>query len=209
MLPVCILDIVGAGLPIPNVKRFDTMDIAQFPNEVTNALAWPFDFDVQGISQAALWFTVSPAIELVPLAGDRSGGIYAQLSDRGDILFVDSEGSGGIIAPDIESLVLLFVCHPYWRDLLKFSGGGSLTEMRRTLPFAERDFYQDTPEARELGAMIRERLSLAHVTDVVDLLHSSVASTPERLTLIAPDGSKLSSLFGRFTADRNPAWRRA
>jgi hypothetical protein len=185
------------------------MDIKQFPIEVTKALAWPFDFDIQRVTRGACWFTIFPTIELVPLAGEGSGGIYAQLKDRGDILFVDSEGAGGIIAPDLESLILLFVCHPYWRDLLKFSGGGILAEIRRVLPFAERDYYQDTPEARELGAMIRERLGLPHVTDVIDILHSSVASSSERLTLIAPDGSKLGSLFNRFTADHNPAWRRA
>jgi hypothetical protein len=55
--------------------------------------------------------------------------------------------------------------------------------------------------------MIRERLGLPPTTDVVDVLHSSVAASPQRLTLTAPDGSKLGSLFNRFTADRNPAWR--
>ena len=183
------------------------MNVEQFPPEVTKALAWPFDFDILRTSRDPLWFTVSPNIELTPLAGEGSGGIYAQMKDRGDILFVDSEGAGGIIAPNLESAILLFVCHPYWRDLLKFSGGGVLAEMRRTLPFAERAYYQDTPEARESGEMIRERLSLPHITDVVDVLFASVSSSPERLTLIAPDGSKLGSLFNRFTADRNPAWR--
>jgi hypothetical protein len=191
------------------VSGMTRMDITQFPTEVKQALAWPFDFDVQRVSHGPLRFTVSPTIELLPLGGERSGGIYAQLRDRGDILFVDSEGSGGVIAPDPESLIVLLVCHPYWQELLKFSGGGILAEMRRALPFAERDYYQHTPEARELGAMIRERLSLPPVTDVVDILHSSVASSVERLTLTAPDGSQLNSLFNRFTVDRNPAWRHA
>jgi hypothetical protein len=185
------------------------MDIKQLPADVTKALAWPFDFDVEGGPRSAIWFTVSPTTELLPLASDKSGGIYVQLKDCGDILFVNSEGAGGILAPDLKSLILLFVCHPYWQDLLKFSGGGVLGEMRRALPFAERDYYQDLPEARQSGAMIRERLDLPHDTDVVDLLYSSVARSPERLILTAPDGSKLGSLFNRFTADHNPAWRRA
>ena len=75
--------------------------------------------------------------------------------------------------------MLLFVCHPYWRDLLKFSGGGSLAEMRRVLPLVVADFYEDVPEARELGRMIRQCLNLGHATDVVDQLHASVVSSPQ------------------------------
>lgn len=183
------------------------MSLEQFPSEVVKALAGPFDFDVGRASRKAIWFRVSPAIELIPLAGDRAGGIYVQLKDWGDILYVDSEGAGGIIASDFPSAILLFVCHPYWRDLLKFSGGGVLAEMWRTLPFAQRDYYQRTPEARELGLMIRERLGLPRVTDVVDDFYTAVASSPERLRLLGPDGSMLGSLFNRFTVNRNPAWR--
>lgn len=183
------------------------MDLAQFPAEVIEALAWPFDFDIERIPDDPPGFTVSPDVELTPIAGEGSGGLYARLQDHGDILFVDSEGSGGIIAPDLESLILLLVCHPYWRDLLKFSGGGSLAEMRRVLPFAERDYYEETPEARELGVMIRARLGLPHTTDVVDMLHASVSSSPGRLTLAAPDGSRFASLFNRFTVDNEPSWR--
>lgn len=190
------------------------MNVKQFPTEVTKALAWPFDFDIKRVSRGAVSrgvfeFTISPPVKLIPLAGDGAGGVYAQLMDRGDILFVDSEGAGGVIAPDLEGLILLFVCHPYWRDLLKFSGGGRLAEMRRTLPYAERDYYEDEPEARVLGAMIRRKLDLPDVADVVGVLHASVASTSKRLTLTGSDGCKYDSLFRQFTANSNPAWRRA
>lgn len=184
------------------------MNVERFPAEVVRALARPYDFDIHGASLVSIWFRTSPEIELKLLARDGAGGIYGQLRDRGDIVFVSSEGAGGIIAPDLETAILLFVCHPYWRDLLKFSGDGKLSEMRRTLPFAERDYFERTPNARELGAMIRENLGLPSVTDVLDVLYTSVAATPQRLTLLAPDGSKLGSLFNRFTVDRNPAWRK-
>jgi hypothetical protein len=185
------------------------MNIAELPTEVVEALAWPLDFDVKHLPSDALWPTIVPAIEFVPIAGEGAGGGYACLRDRGDILFVDSEGAGGIIAPNLQSLMLLFVCHPYWRDLLKFSGGGSLAEMRRVLPFAEREFYENVPEAREVGVMIRERLNLPASIDVVDTLHSCVSSSQARLKLIAPDGSEFGSLFNRFTTNSNPAWRNA
>ena len=184
------------------------MDIAQFPTEVTKALAWPFDFDIRGIPLNRIWFAVVPAIDMVPIARDGTGGIFARLNDCGDIPYVDSEGSGGVIALNLDALILLFVCHPYWKDILTFSGGGKLAEMRRTLPFAERDHYGAAPGARKLGALIRGRLGLPHTTDLVDILHPSVSSSQDRSTLIAPDGSRLGSLFNTFTVDRNPGWRR-
>src|SRR5262249_28335778 len=117
------------------------LDISSFPREVVEALAWPFDFSINEIPDAPLWFSVRPAMSLTSLASEGTGGIYASLDSTGEILFVDSEGSGSIVAPNLESLLLIFVCHPYWRDLLKFSGGGNLHEMRRTLPFAEHDYF--------------------------------------------------------------------
>lgn len=184
------------------------MDVKHFPPEVVKALAWPFDFDIRRASRDDFYFTISPPTELVPLAGDGAGGVYAQLKEAGDILFVDSEGSGGIIAPNLESLLVLFVSHPYWRELLKFSGGGSLAEMHRALPFAERDYYRSQQKTRELGYMIRKRLQLPDIPNSIELLHSSVTSSSQRLKLSAADGSQFGSLFNRFTVERNPAWRR-
>jgi len=185
------------------------MDISHFPNEVIIALARAFDFDIERRPTDSLWFKVAPEIELIPIAGEGTGSIYMQLKDRGDILFVDSEGSGGIIAPDLKSLMLLFVCHPYWQDLLKFSGGGSLAEMRRTLPFAQAEYYLNSPEVSQLNAMIRKRLSLPNVADVVDTLHTSVMRSSERLKITAPDGSTFRSLFNTFTVERHTGYRRA
>lgn len=183
------------------------MNIQTFPPEVIEALVWPFDFDVRRASASANWYKTDPPAELIELAGEASGGVYARLNTD-EIVFIDSEGGAGIIAPNLESAMLLLVCHPYWRDLLKFSGAGSLAEMRRTQPLAERTFFEDLPEARDLGDMIRDRLRLPKITDVVESLHNSVTSSTEKLILRAPDGSEFSSLFGRFTADRNPSWRR-
>jgi hypothetical protein len=182
-------------------------DISNLLSEVADALAWPFDFAIDGIPDTPLWFSVRPPMSLTPIAGEGAGGIYASLDSTGEILFVNSEGSGSIVAPNLESLLLIFVCHPYWRDLLKFSGGGSLREMRRTLPFAAHDFFEDVPEVIGLGAMLRTELHLPGTRDMVDVLHASVASSGQRIQMLAPDGSKLTSLFNEFTAMDNPAWR--
>jgi hypothetical protein len=185
------------------------MDIFLLPDEVINALAGSYDFHIKHRPNGPLYFSVSPATDLIPLAGDAAGGVYAQLKDRGDILYVNSEGSGAIIAPDLQSLMLLLVCHPYWQDLLKFSNHGSLSEMQRTLPFAHSEYFLEAPETLKLGHMIRKRLNLPPVTDVVDALHTSVANSPERLTILSPDGYKYGSLFGRFTSEQHTGYKRA
>ena len=185
------------------------MDISQFPDEVINALAGSYDFDVKRRPTGPLYFNIFPAIDLSPLAGDAAGGVYAQLKDRGDIFYVNSEGAGCIIAPNLESLILLFVCHPYWQDLLKFSGGGNLAEMRRTLPFAHSEYFLEAPEKLKVGHIIHKQLNLPQVADVVDALHASVTSSPERLTIVAPDGFKYESLFGRFTVEQHTGYKRA
>ena len=129
------------------------------------------------------------------------------LADKGDILYVDSEGSGGIVASNLDSMFLLLVCHPCWHELLKYSNGGSLTEMRRAFPVLENYCNQEEPQFRQAGEEIRKILGLPPVTDVVDQLHASVSSAPHRLTIYAPDGSSYGSLFGAYTIERSMAWR--
>lgn len=184
------------------------MNVGKFPDKVVKALEWPFDFSIHDIRSNQIWFSVRPEVSLTAIASEGAGGIYASVDTTGDILFVDSEGAGSIVASSLESLLLTLVCHPYWRDLLKFSGGGSLQEMRRTLPFAAREYYEDQPEAITLATMIRTELRLPDTKDMVDELHRSVASSEQKIQIYAPDGSKLTNLFNRFTVMNNPVWRR-
>ena len=183
------------------------LSVADIPQDLYDDLAWPFDFDMRGIPTDPLWFTVKPETTLIPLAGEGTGGLFAIVQDTGEILFVDSEGSGSIIAPSLEELLLIFVCHPYWRDLLKFSGGGSLREMRRVLPFAEADYYHDEPDARPAGDKIRASLGLPETGDMVDILHQSISNSDQRFEIFAPDGWKLDSLFNKFTVSDHREWK--
>jgi len=184
------------------------INLSKFPEEVVEALAWPFDFAIREIPNDPFWFSVRPKMSLTPIAGEGAGGIYATVDNTGEILFVDSEGAGSIVAPTLEAFILILVCHPYWRDLLKFSGSGSLQEMRRTLPLAEREYFEHQREAVGLADSLRTALHLPDKRDMVDVLHASVTSSEQKIQLLAPDGSKLRSLFNKFTAMNNPAWRR-
>lgn len=184
------------------------MNIAGFPDKVVKALEWPFDFSIHDIPIDQIWFSVRPKASLTAIVSEGGGGIYASVDDTGEIVFVNSEGAGSIVASSLESLLLTLVCHPYWRDLLKFSGRGSLQELRRTLPFAERDYYEHQPGAITLASMVRSELRLPETKDMVNELHRSVASPEQKIQIYAPDGSKFTNLFNRFTVMDNPAWRR-
>jgi hypothetical protein len=186
-----------------------SLTIEQIPESLHGVLGWPFDFEIAAIPDDPLWFTTEPKVDLIPIAGEGTGGLYAIIRGTGEILFVDSEGAASIVSPSLQDLLLIFVCHPYWRDLLKFSGSGSLEQMRRTLPFARRDYFQDEPEVPSLAAQIRNELRLPDTVDMVEVLHRSVTESESKIRLFASDGWKLDSLFAKFTVDDNRNWKEA
>jgi len=182
------------------------MDPTRIPAHGQKVLAQLYDFDLARRS-ADPFFSTKPKIGLTPVAGDASGGLFMALADKGEILYVSSEGSGGIVASNFDCMILLLVCHPYWHKLLKYSSGGNLTEMRRAFPVLENYCSREEPQFRQAGEEIRKTLGLPPLTDVVDQLHASVSSTPHRLTVCAPDGSSYGSLFGAYSIERSMAWR--
>ena len=101
------------------------------------------------------------------------------------------------------------VAYPYWRDLLKFSGGGKLDEMRRAVPFLEREMHEDHSEIDEERSLLRKKLFLAETDDPIESLHKAVAELGQGIMVAAPDGTAFRSLFNTFTVDSNPMWRQA
>jgi hypothetical protein len=134
------------------------------------------------------------------MAGEGTGGLYAEIVSSGQILFVDSEGAGGIIADSLTSLIELIVTHPYWRDLLKFSGGGSLLEMQRSLTWAAAEYAECYPEASDAVRLVQTSLGIDASSTALERLHRSVSTSQEHVRLYAPHGSEFESLFNHFTA---------
>ena len=176
------------------------LKIADIPAEVREVLAFSFDFSIDDIPDDPLWFTVAPATDLIPIAGEGTGGLYAQVASSGHVLFTDSEGAGGIIADSLSNFIQLVVTHPYWRDLLKFSGGGDLAEMQRSVDWAAREYLEGYPETPKALRLIETSLGIAPSSDSLMRLHHSVSASPQILRLYAPDGTEFDSLFNRFTA---------
>jgi hypothetical protein len=101
------------------------------------------------------------------------------------------------------------VAHPYWRDLLKFSAGGKLDEMRRVVPYLERELRENEPDIEMHRSILNVRLSLAEGDDSIAALHTAVSVLGRDITVVAPDGAEFDSLFNAFSIESNRTWRGA
>jgi len=168
-------------------------------------VAWLGSLDVSFAPDDELWFTIDGVEAPRQIGSDASGGAFVLLPAQ-NVLYVSSEGRAGIIAGNFQAFVQLVVAHPYWLDILKFSSGGDLQEMRRAADALEAtlDDEDDINQARE---EIHERLNLPEADDPVDALYQAVAASDAIVR--ATDGSPFTTLFNRFSIDNNPMLRNA
>jgi len=166
-------------------------------------VAWLGSLDISFVSDEEPWFTVDGAESPRQICSDGSGGAFVLLPSQ-NVLYVSSEGRAGIIAESFEAFIQLVVARPYWLDILKFSAGGDLPQMRRAADALEAtlDDEDDVNEARE---QIRERLALPEADDPVGALYEAVATSDAIVR--ATDGSPFTTLFNRFSIDNNPMLR--
>lgn len=168
-------------------------------------VAWLGSLDVTFTPDEEPWFTVDDVDSPRQIGSDGSGGAFLLLPSQ-NVLYVSSEGRAGIIAEDFEAFVQLVIARPYWLDILKFSAGGDLAEMRRAADALEAtlDDEDDINEARE---EIRGGLDLPEADDPVGALYEAVAASDA--VVRATDGSPFTTLFNRFSIDSNPMLRNA
>ncbi|MVT50769.1 hypothetical protein GPL17_09730 [Bradyrhizobium yuanmingense] len=151
------------------------------------------------------WFTIDGVESPRHIGSDGSGSAFVLLPSQ-NVLYVSSEGRAGIIAESFDALIQLVVARPYWRDILKFSGGGDLAEMRRAADALEARL-QDEDDVSEAREQIRGALALADADDPVDALYEAVAASDAIVR--ATDGSPFTTLFNRFSIDNDPTPRKA
>jgi hypothetical protein len=168
-------------------------------------VAWLGSLDVSFTPDEEPWFTIDGVESPRQIGSDGSGGAFVQLPSQ-NVLYVSSEGRAGVIAGSFEAFIQLVVARPYWLDILKFSAGGDLQEMRRAADALEatRDDEDDINEARE---EIRAGLELPEADDPVGALYEAVAASDA--VVRATDGSPFTTLFNRFSIDNNPMLRNA
>ncbi|TYL73074.1 hypothetical protein [Bradyrhizobium cytisi] len=177
--------------------------------EVLTALgevvAWLGSLDVSFATDEEPWFTIDGVESPRQIGSDGSGGAVILLPPQ-NVLYVSSEGRAGVIADSFDAFIQLVVARPYWLDILKFSAGGDLQEMRRAADALEAtlDDEDDVNEARE---EIRSALDLPEASDPVGALYEAVAASDAIVR--ATDGSPFTTLFNRFSIDSNPMLRNA
>jgi hypothetical protein len=170
-------------------------------------LASEFDFDVT-LADPLEDVGLMSGEGLEPIAGEAAGGSYF-LCGNGEVLYASSEGQAGLIGADLTEALELIVAVPFWRDCLKFSGGGNLGEMLAATATLAADWLEHFPEARSHQDQLREELGLKEPTldDAVTKLYNAVESTEPDFILIDPDGAPYDSLFNTFQVEDNPEWR--
>jgi hypothetical protein len=174
-------------------------------DEIAERLSSIFGFRLDLEAHQTDWFTIDGLDTCQHIGREGAGGVFVQLLDQ-RILYISSEGQAGVIAADFNAFMQLIVTHPYWQDLLKFSGGGKLAEMRRAaiaLEAMTADEEDDLEQAREY---VKSELALRDPVDAIAALHRAV-STSNVIVRSSFDGNPAQSLFNTFTADGSPSLR--
>lgn len=178
---------------------------------VIDILGWPFDFEICEPHLLSCGWPISLSEELIVLAEDGSGGAYTIQEnidpEKSSVVFLSSEGQAGKVAEDLTELLAIIVALPYWRDLLKFSAGGELEEMRKAIPFLEDEILEGEPEIRSKMKLISKALNLPILADPVQTLFNSVKSGIA-IDIKANDGSSYEGLFNTFSVSDNRSWQR-
>jgi hypothetical protein len=167
--------------------------------------AWLGSFDVSFAPDEEPWFAIDGIESPRQIGSDGSGGAFVLLPSQ-DVLYVSSEGRAGIIADGFAAFIQLVVACPYWLDILKFSAGGDLAEMRRAAHALEATL-DDEDEVNEAREEIRGALDLPEPDDPVGALYEAVAASDAIVR--TTDGSPFTTLFNRFSIDNNPMLRNA
>ena len=185
-----------------------TIDDIRASAPAREALANSFDFDVDLASDDFSWIAMPEGTSCEVVAGCGSGGAFVACGDgppeTRPIYYLSSEGQAGCVGSSLAEFIAILVAHPYWFDLLKFSGGGNLEHMRKAEGFLAREYTEDNPDESADRTTVLSELDVPTLPDAVHVLHERV-----RGTALVPndlDGNEYDLLFNQFTAKDNPQW---
>ena len=170
--------------------------------DIGDALGHLCDIEIQDDPKEPLWFTVDGSRDFTVLARDGGGGVYITVADSPRIIHASSEGQAGVMGGNVDEFLALVVSCPYWHDLLKFSDGGKLDEMRRALPVLEAYWLDEDDDNEAMREHLAAAIGITPLDDVAGVLHRNIMTSVKFAH--TADGSMLQPLFGSFTIVRNP-----
>jgi hypothetical protein len=159
--------------------------------EAEEFLAWPGDFEPSRAGHGEE-ISLPSGAPLQAIAGDGEGGTYYQVgagrgADR-PVLYVGSEGEGGLIAESLQEALELLIGLPYWQDCLP---GRGFPLVRLEAEY--RSTFRDLDQRRDRVAGLLG-LRRPPAQDLVCRLHACVRrSLPDFLPLSA-DGNAYAPL---------------
>jgi hypothetical protein len=147
------------------------------------------------------WFDLASGEPYRIIARDAAGGRFC-LSGAADgrpqrFLYVSSEGEAGTIASSLAEGMQLMIALPYWRDCLKFSGGGQVQEMHRAQAYFEKQLRREHDVRNRY--VLYEQFDLTAPLSPLESLHRAIAEGTA--IFVSPkDGTRFESLFNTFPA---------
>jgi hypothetical protein len=179
--------------------------------EAREILVYSFDFDLVDPPSEPEWFSV-PNADCYVVARDATGGVYATCTLRTSgaqyCIHVDTGGGSCVIARTELEAIALVVALPYWRDILRYSSGGALNEMRLVADELERDVLEDFPDLPLVRDHVRASIPLQELEDPVGLLHELAVRSPSDVSVLGPHGWPCQSLVGQSSPADYLHWNR-
>ena len=178
--------------------------------ELIGILSEYYDFEIVEANSNTndYFFVVDDKATII--AQNASGGVFALYGDGDEedlpVIFISSEGQAGKVGKNIEEFLGIMITCPYWRDLLKFSGNGQLSEMLKSQPFLEDEILKDLPEIESVKNKVFSMLSMCGISKPVETLYESMDSKPY-VHVSYLEGEKFDSLFNKFVVTDNPLWK--
>ncbi|MFI6159909.1 hypothetical protein ACIA59_08175 [Micromonospora haikouensis] len=147
-----------------------------------------FDFDLDRVADGppeAVHLPNGEPLEMI--AGDASGGAFMLVGDdNGDgvarpVLYVGSEGEGGLIATDLRAALSLVVGLSSVHDATSVPyGDDGGARLREWLARADEEIREDWPELDAERARLRQALDLPEADGLLEALHRLAADEDYR-----------------------------
>jgi hypothetical protein len=160
------------------------------------ALLTQFDFEVSRAANGPVEpVHLAGGESLEMIAGDASGGAFMVVGsgDRQPVVYVGSEGEGGLIATSLRDALALVVGLSSLHDATARPFGTDGSDLREWLARADAEIRADWPELDTERERLREELDLPAADDLLAALHTAAAD--ERYRPISDAGDTYGSML--------------